>query len=70
MDPKKEVNTKAKAVVTVKLRDHHSNYICWPAKRVYKTESDVGGAAAMQLHTGTDHFGNVIKRGTIKRGCS
>ncbi len=24
----------------------------------------------MQLHTGADHFGNVIKHGTIKRGCS
>ena len=24
----------------------------------------------MQLHTGTEHFGNAIKRGTAKRGCS
>jgi hypothetical protein len=24
----------------------------------------------MQLHTGTEHFGNVIKRGIAKRGCS
>jgi hypothetical protein len=23
----------------------------------------------MQLHTGADHFGNVIKRGIIKRSC-
>ncbi len=24
----------------------------------------------MQLHTGAEHFGNVIKRGIAKRGCS
>jgi hypothetical protein len=24
----------------------------------------------MQLHTGAEHFGNVIKRGVAKRGCS
>jgi hypothetical protein len=24
----------------------------------------------MQLHTGAEHFGKVIKRGIIKRGCS
>jgi hypothetical protein len=28
------------------------------------------GVPRMQLHTGADHFGNVIKSGTIKRGCS
>jgi hypothetical protein len=31
---------------------------------------DPKGDTAMQLHTGADHFGNVIKRGIIKRGCS
>jgi len=24
----------------------------------------------MQLHTGAEHFGNVIKRGIAKQGCS
>ncbi len=24
----------------------------------------------MQLHTGTEHFGNMMKRGIAKRGCS
>jgi hypothetical protein len=26
--------------------------------------------SGMQLHTGAEHFGNVIKRGIAKRGCS
>jgi hypothetical protein len=26
--------------------------------------------ATMQLHTGAEHFGNVIIRGIAKRGCS
>ncbi len=27
-------------------------------------------AVTMQLHTGSEHFGNVIIRGIAKRGCS
>jgi hypothetical protein len=47
-------------------------FACYSFKTTKNTAEKVisVGGSPMQLHTGAEHFGNVIRRGIAKRGCS